>query len=290
MTRTHPPRGRFVSLLLFAAVIMSSLLAAPAVAAGDLAVSVSPTVTGRDALRVTPEGLAAPVPLVVEITDASGRVGTWRYPADLVANDATLSVDLSSPDSGATPRNGRAGVTVSGPAGAVAAAQTTIDRAPPAAVLHSIVRAHRVGLTWSAVSAPDEVTYKLERIATGGAWTVVQSTTSAAGFTDRELEPGRYRYRLTAGVPSADGGTNWARPTAVQVRIVAPIPTPSPTATQDEPAAPLTEKPAAKKPAAKKPAAKKAATRKAAGKKPAAKKSGAAKPAAKKAGRKGAKR
>lgn len=232
--------------MLLAAVALSLLLAVPASAAGELSVSVPTSVTGRDALRLTPSGLQAPVLLDITITDTGGAVATWRYPAALVGDGKALSIDLSLPDSGTPPRNGRARIAVSGPAVAVADATTTIDRSPPMPSLRTVVRGQRVGVTWDAVAAPDPVTYKLERIVTGGAWTVVESSQSADGFTDRELEPGRYRYRLTAGVPSADGGTNWSRSSATQLKIAAPAPSPS--------VAPPTPKPATE-PAAKQPGA-----------------------------------
>lgn len=213
-------------------------------------------VTGRDALVLTPAGLAAPLPLVVEVVDSHGGIATWRVAPDAVGDQTPISVDLAAPASGSPPRNGPATITVSTKAGDVVTANTVIDRSPPSPTLRSVVRGQRVGLTWDAVSAPDPVTYQLERIATGGSWTVVQSGASAGGYTDRDLEPGRYRYRLSAWVPSADGGRNWSGLTATQIRIVAPAPSPAVTTkpTQAKPAAtPADKAPAAAAKAKKQP-------------------------------------
>lgn len=247
--RTQPPRGRAASLSLLAVVFLSVLIAAPASAAGDISVSTSGHVTGRDPLVLTPSGLAAPVALTVKLTDSAGAAATWRFAAAVVANDEPLSLDLSAPESGSPPRNGTAAIVVSAAGETIASAATVVDLTPPVPALQSVVRGQRVGLTWSAVSAAETVTYRLERIATGGAWTTVQEGESAGGYTDRDLEPGRYRYRLSAAVPAADGGRNWSSPSAVQVKITAPAPTQTPTSAAPKPA----ETPAESKAAAPRP-------------------------------------
>ena len=247
--RTLPPRGRAAGSILLVAFALSLLVAVPASAAGDVSVSTSGHVTGRDPLVITPGGLPAPVALTVKLTDSAGAAATWRFTAATVANGQPLSLDLSAPDSGSPPRNGTAAVVLTAAGETVASVATVIDRTPPVPALQSVVRGQRVGLTWNAVSAADAVTYRLERIATGGAWTTVQEGESAGGYTDRDLEPGRYRYRLSAALPAAGGGRNWSVPSAVQVKIAAPAPTPPPTPATAKPAAtPAETKAAAAKP------------------------------------------
>ena len=234
--RTQPPRGRAASLVLLAVVVLLSvLMVVPASAAGDISVSAAGHVTGRDPLVLTPSGLAAPLALTVKLTDSAGAAATWRLPAGIVSNGQPLSLDLSAPHGGSPPRNGTADIAVSAAGQTVASATTVVDRTPPVPALQSVIRSQRVGLTWSAVSAADTLTYRLERIATGGAWATVQEGESAGGYTDRDLAPGRYRYRLSAAVPAAGGGSNWSSPSAVQVKIAAPASTPTPTPAAPKP-------------------------------------------------------
>jgi hypothetical protein len=203
------------------------LLVAPAAAAGGLSLTPSQrTVTGS-VLTVVPTGGDAQGGVTLVVTDVAGSQAVFRFAAAAVADGRPLSVDLSAPDGGAGPRNGRATVTLSDSTGTLAQTQVTIDRTPSTPSLNAVVEGRRVLVAWSDVAAADTVTYRLER-AVGGAAQVVYEGASTA-FTDRDLAPGRVTYALTAGVPGG-GGTNWSPPATTNVKIVAPTTPAAPSA------------------------------------------------------------
>ena len=220
MFRFSPPRGRARRFALLAAVVTAALFLLPSVAGAAGEIEVPDAVTGRDALQITVSALDAPV--VVEIRDAAGAVSSWTFAAGM----DTLILDLSSPTAGTAPVNGEAAVSVGTEAtGPLLSQLVTIDRAAATPVLSAVVRGSRVGLFWDAVDGPGVVTYRLERTDAEGAWATIAQT-AQPGHTDRDLAPGRYRYRLSALVDGADRTPNVSGLTAAQVRIAAPGPTP----------------------------------------------------------------
>jgi pyruvate/2-oxoglutarate dehydrogenase complex dihydrolipoamide acyltransferase (E2) component len=219
------------------------LLVTPAAAKGDLELVVPDVVTGTDPLAVMPEGDDAPSGrLSLTVVDAEGNTAEFFLPGSEMEEGSVVSVDLRAPDSGSLLVNGPQEITLTRGTETLAVTETVLDAAPLTPVLSAVVRGQRVGLTWEPVAAAGDVVYRLERIATDSDWTVIDSGTAADGHTERDLEPGRYRYRLSAGVPAADGeGMNWSGLSAVQVRIAKPAaqasPAPSPSPDASEPAA-----------------------------------------------------
>lgn len=212
------PRGRRAGVLLMVSIAL--LLAAPAAAAAGLSLTPSQrTVTGS-ALTLVPTGGGAQGRVTVVVTDAAGVQAVYSFGPAAVADGRALSVDLSAPNSGTTPRNGRATVTLSDSTGILAQTQVTIDRTASAPSVSAAAHDRRVAVSWSKIGWPEAVTYRLERSA-GGTTRVVYQGASAA-FTDRDLSPGRVAYALTAGVPGAGGGINWSAPATAGARIVAP--------------------------------------------------------------------
>jgi hypothetical protein len=230
--------------VLLAAALCTVVLATPAAAARELSLRAPEAVTTPGAMELVATGAVGPV--VVTITDSSGAVAMWRVRPSTDLTDRPLTVDLESPDEGTAPVNGPATVTLQAVRTDVAGATTTLDRSPTQPDLTTIVRGQRVGVRWSAAGFPGPVTYRLERIITGGQWVTLHDGASADGHTDRDLQPGRYRYRLTTAIPGADGQPRWSQPAAAQVHVVAP-PEPAPPALPEPSQPELT--PAASEPA-----------------------------------------
>jgi hypothetical protein len=214
--RHRSPRGSAAVLL---TVAISLLLVGPAAAAGGISLTPAPRTLTGSALAVVPTGGGAQGGVTLVVTDAAGGEAVFRFGAAAVVDGRPLSVDLSSPDSGAAPRNGRATVTLSDSTGMLAQTQVTIDRTPSAPSLTATPDGRRVRVSWSDAATADTVKYRLERSAGGSAQVVYEGASTA--FTDRALSPGPVTYALAAGVPGG-GGTNWSPPATASVKVVGP--------------------------------------------------------------------
>lgn len=242
MFRSSPPSGRVRRLLTLITLLCSVVVAAPAAAqepsepptelpSEPVSAAVPPAVNGLDPLIVT----TAADDVALVLTDAAGGVASW---AALEGGEAgQYVVDLNAPDTGTSPVNGPATVELTAADIPVLTATVLLNRDPVTPTLVAVGARGHTRLDWVPVAGPGQVTYRLER-ASGAAWDVVLDAAATTWHRDDGLEPGRYRYRLTATVPSADEGVNESAPSVATAVVGAPEPSvqpPPPTAAEPFP-------------------------------------------------------
>lgn len=193
------------------------MFAAPGIAGAqtEAVVTVPDRVTGTAGMVVTLPVVEQPVTVVV--TDQTAAVASWTFAEPVEAGQ--VHVDLGAPHVGVPPVNGAGAVAVQLGDATVHEAPLVIDLSPGTPALSAIAAGESVRLFWAAVAGPGPVTYRLERSVSAGIWsTLVES--AKTGHHDAAVEPGRYRYRLTALVPAAEGGFNTSAGPEVAVRVI----------------------------------------------------------------------
>ena len=222
--------------------LLSALFVLPAAATAPTeapVIALPATVTGLDPLLLTVAEAVAD--LRVDIVDRDGNTASWSDVAGTTDAEA-VSIDLSAPTRGISPGNGPAQVTVLTGGAALISGTVSLDRDPRPAQLTARAQARRAELSWPAVAGPGVVTYAVGRQVASGAWVPIAELADIS-YVDRNLKPGRYRYRLTAQVPAAGRGVNTSAPTVASVRIEAPPPAGPPS--EQVPEDPAADTPAA---------------------------------------------
>ena len=250
MFRSTPPSGQVRRLLTIAALLCSAVVALPASAAApteappqppEIDVVVPATVEGSDAFELT---MAAPAAAVLIVTDAEETVSTWALDPAAANDDGVFSVDLTTPDEGAQPVNGPATVVVTIADVEALSAAVLLDRSPAAPSVTAKPTKRGVALNWTSAGGPGDIVYRVQRTVEGR-WVTVRRDLRHSAFLDTNLDPGWYRYRVTALAPAADSGFNASAAGLVSVRIAGsrtqppepapPTPTPPAPATGPEP-------------------------------------------------------
>lgn len=240
MFRSITPIRRTYSIFALATFGVAAIFGmTPALALQVPAVAVASDVTGRNGLLVTVTGVAGAVS--VTLTDASEADAVWTFEDAGTSPEEprVLHLDLTSPAIGVEPVNGIAAVAVAAGETELHRAGVVLDRDPVAPAIDAVVTGADVELSWSAVSGPGAVTYRLERAHAAGSWSTVRDESSATSVSDRAVTAGSYSYRLTAAVPGSDGQPNQSEADEVSVTVedLAPVPPgdPEPEAPGDPP-------------------------------------------------------
>ena len=199
-------------------------------------------VTGRDAL-VLPLP-AQTTPISATVTDKGGETATWTIepPAADAADATPYRLDVEAPGEGAAPVNGVATLTVTAGETTLLDVALTLDRDPAAPTVSVVNRFGNVTLLWDRISGPGSVTYRVQRATADGEWSTLSGAAPQLRFTDFDVDPGRYRYRVNALVPAARAGFNFSAESLVTVRVVQqkapPAPQPPAEETVEPPAVP----------------------------------------------------